>query len=277
MRYVLLFAEALVFIYLGICLFVYFYQKNLIFFPSKTMEEMPEGMSLEEVYFVTEDNVKLHAWYLDNQAKKTVLFFHGNAGNLSHRQKQLEVFDELKLNALIFDYREYGKSEGVIEKEEDLYVDARASLDYLIQERGMNEEDVIIWGRSLGGALAIDVAQERNVAAVIIESTFFSMDAMASRQFWFLPTKLLSKYHFQNDEKINNIDSKILIIHSLEDEVIPFENGKKLFEAANDPKNFLEISGDHNYGFSKSYNTYIKAIDTFFNNKNKHNTLPNIN
>ena len=254
--------------YIGLCLFIFFYQKNLIFFPSKQVSEIPKHMNIEEVFFQTKDNVKLHAWYLDNKANKTVLFFHGNAGNLSDRKQQLEIFNTLNLNALIFDYRGYGKSNGTITNETDLYLDANAALEYLQKEKKIPLPEIIAWGRSLGGAIAIDTTQNRKVFAVIIESTFFSMDAMARKRFWYVPTKQLSKFHFRSDNKIKKIDSKLLIIHSRDDEMIPFINGKKLFNIAPKNKTFLEISGSHNNGFQESQNIYINTLKEFLKNEN---------
>ena len=166
-------------------------------------------------------------------------------------------------NVFIFDYRWYGKSNGKITKETDLYIDANSALEYLIKEKNINIKDIIIWGRSLGWAIAIDTAQNKNIFAVIIESSFFSMDYMANKQFWFLPIKILSKFHFRSDRKIKNINSKILIIHSNDDKTIPLVNGKNLFKEAKNPKTFLKISGSHNYGFQQSYDLYIKTIKKF--------------
>ncbi len=252
--------------YIGLCGLVFFQQKNFIFLPSKNFLEVPSNMNIEEVFFETEDNITLHAWYLDNNSNQTVLFFHGNAGNLTHRTKQLEVFNELELNALIFDYRGYGKSEGAIKEEEDLYRDSNAAVKYLLEEKDIDLKDIIIWGRSVGGAMAIDTAQNKDFSAVIIESTFSSMEEMASEQFWFLPTKLLLKFHFRNDEKIGNINSKLLIIHSKDDEMIAFSNGENLFLEAKEPKTFLGISGSHNYGFQDSYSTYTEGLKLFLYN-----------
>lgn len=224
------------------------------------MADKPEDLNIEEVFFETKDALTLHAWYLDNNSDKTVLFFHGNAGNLSHRSRQLEVFNELGLNALIFDYREYGKSEGKIQEESDLYLDAEGALNYLVTEKKVALSNIILWGRSLGGAIAIDTAQNKKVFAVIIESTFSSMDDMARTQFWFLPTTLLSKFHFRSNEKIKNIDSRLLIMHSKEDEIIPFSNGRVLLLEATEPKTFSILSGSHNDGFLKSHDLYLKAI-----------------
>ena len=250
-------------LYAAFCVLIFFYQKNLIFFPSKDNLEIPKGMDIEEVFFMTDDSIRLHAWHLNNDSKKTVLFFHGNAGNLSHRRGQLEIFNKLKLNALIFDYRGYGKSEGVIKKESDLYLDAQSAFNYLVSKKGISPQRIILWGRSLGGAIAIHTALNKKPLALIVESSFFSMDEMASKQFPFLPTRLLSRFHFRSNEKIGNINSKILIVHSKDDEMIPFENGRGLYEKAADPKVFLEISGSHNDGFQDSYDVYLRGLESF--------------
>ena len=137
------------------------------------------------------------------------------------------------MNVLILDYRGYGKSEGEIKRENNLYLDAESGLEYLLGKKEVAiDDDIIIWGRSLGGVITINIAQDNNFSSVIIESTFFSMDSLTSSRFWFLPVKILSRFHFRNDEKIKNINSKILIIHSRDDDVIPFVNGENLFKEA---------------------------------------------
>jgi len=251
------------------CSIFFFFQKEIIFFPSKNIVNIPSNINIEEVFLKTEDNIRLHSWYLDNNSEKTVLFFHGNAGNLSDRKKQIEVFNDLNLNALILDYRGYGKSEGSIKKENDLYVDAKTALEFLLEEKKIATSDIIIWGRSLGGAVAIDIAQNINFSAVIIESSFFSMDYLINSKFWILPVRFLSRFHFRSDKKIKKIRSKTLIVHSLNDKTIPFVNGQKLFRnrrgraCRSYDKDFLEIHGSHNYGFIESYDLYIKTIAKF--------------
>lgn len=252
-------------LYIYFCFFLFFYQKNFIFFPSQLVSKIPDNLNIEEVYFTTNDNIKLHWWYLDNNSEKTVLFFHWNAWNISHRIQQIEVFNDLKLNALIFDFREYWKSEWKIEKEVDLYNDWLASLDFLVNDKNVELSNLIIWWRSLWWAIAINTAQNKNVYATIIESTFYSMDYMASKQYPIFPTKLLLKYHLRSDLKINNIKSKLLIIHSIEDEMIPFKNWLKLFDIFNWDKQFLEISWSHNYGFIKSHSLYLESVKIFLN------------
>lgn len=250
--------------YIFLCAYVFFNQKSLIFIPSKNVFELPKYENLKEITIQTEDGVKLNAWFLDNKSDKTVLFFHGNAGNLFYNEGKIKLFNDLHLNAIMLDYRGYGKSEGSIEKEEDVYKDAEATYEYVIN-RGTEPKNIILWGQSLGGAVSIDLAQNKNVYAVVVESTFYSMDSMAHNQYWFLPTSLLGRYHFRSDKKITNIYSPILFIHSKNDEMINFSNSQKLFEKANEPKTFQETKGTHNGGLETSYNLYISAITKLLN------------
>jgi fermentation-respiration switch protein FrsA (DUF1100 family) len=167
------------------------------------------------------------------------------------------------MNALMFDYRGYGKSEGQIHSENDIYLDGEAAYGYILS-RGIKPENIIIWGQSLGGTVAIHTAQWKHIFRTIIESSFTSMDSMASGQYWFLPTQLLLQFHFDSINKISNILSPILIIHSPDDEMIGIQNGRELFEKANIPKEFLETRGSHNGGFSQSYLLYIEKLEKFF-------------
>ena len=143
-----------------------------------------------------------------------------------------------------------------------MYIDANAAYVYLLK-KGIKSQDIIIWGQSLGGAIAIDFAQNKDIYATIIESTFTSMDSMARTIYPLLPTSLLLQFHFRNDEKIGNITSPILVIHSRDDTTIGFPNGEKLFTLAKNPKTFLETKGSHNGGFHESYDSYIKTLKTF--------------
>ncbi len=268
MKIFLKFISFLIILYIAFCFFIFFTQKSLIFFPSKELFNISKAINLEEIYIKTEDNIKLNAWFLDNKSDKTVIFFHGNGGNIFYNQERLKIFNELHLNAVIFDYREYGKSEGTIQKEEDLYKDADAVYKYVINKT-KKPENIIFWGQSLWWAIAINLAQNKNIYATIIESTFYSMDDMASNIYWFLPTKLLSKFHFRNNEKISSIISPILIIHSINDEMIDFSNWKRLFDKVTNQKRFLETNGSHNGGFQESYDLYFSTISTFLNIKKK--------
>lgn len=246
--------------YVFFSLYLFFFQESYIFFPSNYTTPLPSDLPIQSVKFQTSDSLQLHGWYLDNQADKTVLFFHGNAGTVAGRVEQMEIFDALNLNALIFDYRGYGLSKGQIKREQDLYEDAEAAFYFLHQDKNIPLNQIILWGRSLGGAVAIDTAQDKSVLATIVESTFISMNAMAREQYPFFPTDLLLRYAFPSDQKIQNITMPLLIIHSSEDKTIPFSHGQALFQLASEPKQFLEIRGTHDDGFIRSKEPYMSAI-----------------
>lgn len=248
--------------YVAFCIFMFLNQKNLLFFPFKGVFIVPKLDNLEEVYIKTEDNIKLNAWYLDNKSDRAIIFFHGNWGNVFFNRERIKIFNELKINAIMPDYRGYGRSWGEILSENDLEKDANATYSYLIN-KWFKSENIIIWGQSFGGAVAIDLAQNKNIKALVVESAFSSVDEMASSQFPYLPIKFLLKFHFRNDEKISKIHVPVLIIHSINDEIINFSNWEKLFPLANEPKFFLKTSGTHNGWFSSSFDLYVSTFRDF--------------
>ncbi len=250
-------------IYSGLCAIMYFRQEALIFFPTRQIREvqLPEGVTTVKI--PTSDGLTLSGFYLNSDSDKTVLFFHGNAGNISSRLSRLEFFRELGLNALMFDYRGYGASEGRIRKEADLYLDAEATLEYLHAERGVADENLIIWGRSLGGAIAIDTAaKNKNIAKLIAESTFTSIPDVAARFYPLLPVRLLSRYQFASVDKVSAISVPTLIIHSSDDRTIPISHGRELHNVFPTSK-FVESSGTHNRGFYENKKKYGEAITSF--------------
>ncbi|PCI25132.1 hypothetical protein COB57_02860 [Candidatus Peregrinibacteria bacterium] len=261
--YIFMFLRIVIFSYIGLLFVLFFNQKNLIFIPSQKDYDTPLPQNVTNVYFTTTDEINLHGWFLDNKADKTVLFFHGNAGNVQNRRRQIEIFETLGLNALIFDYREYGKSEGTIQSENDLYKDSQAAVKFLNNEKNIDNKDIIIWGRSLGGAIAIDTASKNDFHKTIIESSFSSIQDMASHQFWYFGKLMILKFHFSSIDKIENISSPLLIMHSPTDEIIPFQQGEKLFKKASEPKTFFELKGSHNDGYMESFEGYIKSIQGF--------------
>ena len=254
--------------YLFIMLFVYFYQPRLIIFPnfpSRKIETNPSsiGLAYEEIELNTKDNVKIHSWFVPAVNERGVLLFcHGNAGNISHRLDSLLIFNRLGLSVLIFDYRGYGQSQGT-PTEEGTYLDGQAALSYLLQERQVEPERLILFGRSLGGAVASKLATTHAHQALIIESCFTSVTEMAGELYPFLPVKLLSRYQYNVPKNLARASSPLLIIHSRNDEIIPFTHGLKLFETAGNPKYFLELRGGHNDGFILSGDDYFSGLDNF--------------
>ncbi len=240
-------------------------QPAMIFYPSPGLVTTPveAGLVYEEVKLTTADGVSLHGWYLPNPtSKKTLLFFHGNAGNISHRLDSLLIFHRLGLNVLIMDYRGYGRSEGN-PGEDGLYRDADAAWQYLIEQRGNKAEDIVIMGRSLGGAVATWLAAKQKPVALIVESTFTSVREMARELFPLLSWLTPLRYRFDSASVMEDIRCPVLVVHSREDEIIPYTLGKKLYDTARQPKRFLEIRGGHNGGFLLSQPQYERGLRTF--------------
>lgn len=259
------FLGSLFLIYITIAGTVYLSQRGMIFSPTREVTETPAYIRLkfEEIVLKTKDNIGISAWYIPAQEERAVvLFCHGNAGNNSHRLDSIRLFHDLNLSILIFDYRGYGKSEGSPE-EEGTYLDAEAALDYLVNSRHVHPEKIVVFGRSLGGAVAAEIALRHKVGALIIESGFTSVPAIGREYYPFLPVKLLSRYSYATIDKVNKINAPKLFIHSPNDEIIPFQHGKSLYEKASPPKEFLEISGDHNNGFRISGSFYTDGLDRF--------------
>ena len=254
--------------YLSLALLLYFFQSRLLHLPdvpSRTLTMTPSqiGLAYQTVIIDTDDGLKLHGWFIPNQdARGVLLFFHGNAGNISHRLVSLELFHRLGFSTLIIDYRGYGQSQGE-PSEPGLYRDAMAAFDYLHKVRKVSPRDMVYFGRSLGGAVAAWLAAQHPPAALVLESSFTSVPDMATELYPLLPVRLLCRIQYDTRAYLKTVHSPLLIIHSTEDEIIPFEHGRQLFNAANDPKQFLQISGDHNNGFLDDRETYEQGMDAF--------------
>ncbi|MGD8927072.1 MAG: alpha/beta hydrolase [Thioalkalispiraceae bacterium] len=246
----------------------YFLQPGMIFYPDKEITSIPKdwGLAYEDVSLTSSDNIKLHGWYLPaKHSDKVLLFFHGNAGNISHRGDSLRIFHSLGLNVLIIDYRGYGKSEGTM-SEQGAYRDGMAAWRYLVDEREFTPKDIIIFGRSLGGAVATQLATQVDERALILESTFSSAKDMANMMMPLLSKIIYFRYQFDTEKRVGQVNAPILLMHSQDDEVIPYELSEKIFAAATSPKYFYELHGDHNSGFIQYIAGYRQAIEWFLEN-----------
>ncbi len=255
----------LISVWLGLSVLLYVFQDRYVYYPYKDLVATPgrAGLDFEEVWFKTEDGVRLHGWYVPaGNANHTLLFFHGNAGNISHRLDSLRLFHDLKLNVFIFDYRGYGNSGGR-PSEQGTYRDAHAAWRYLTGERGLPGDRIILFGRSLGGAVAAWLARRTEPAALILESVFTSVKAMGRRLYPYLPVGLLTRIRYPALDHVRDLRIPLLVIHSPEDEIIPFEFGRQLFEAGAGPKQFLAIRGGHNDGFLVSGTDYRHGLAAF--------------
>ncbi len=254
--------------YAVLSIYVYYMQSSMIYYPNMPGRDLvatPEniGLNFQNVEFFTEDKVRLHGWFIPGKnAKRTVLFFHGNAGNISHRLESIEIFHRLELNVFIIDYRGYGQSEGKI-SEQGTYRDAEAAWNYLINTQGINGQQIIIFGRSLGASIASWLASKHTPAALIIESGFTSVPSMGQRFYPFLPIRWLTHFKYDTRQYVKNISCPVMVAHSKNDEIIPYDEGREIFDAAAEPKQFLEMRGGHNDGFMVSGSTYIEGLRSF--------------
>jgi fermentation-respiration switch protein FrsA (DUF1100 family) len=229
-----------------VVLAAYCTQSYVIFQSRGISQAPPPQFNIDERILTTPDGELLHAWWLQTpHAEKTALYFQANGTNISYRPSRLKTFRKMGLNALMIDYRGYGKSTGRIKSEANIYTDGLTAWHFLTTTQEIPPEQIIIWGRSLGGGVATEIARSRNIAALVLESSFFSLDEVARHQFWFLPTSRLLKFHFDNGRKLKDIIAPVVIIHSAEDDYIPFRHAARLFAAAADPKFMLETTGSH--------------------------------
>jgi len=242
-----------------------YFEKKGIYYPTKEIESTPINVGLKygDVFFDTDDGLKLNGWFIPAENPRgTLLFCHGNAGNISHRIEIIKIFNRLNLNVFIFDYRGYGKSQGS-PTEVGLYRDTQAAYKYLLSRKNINKETIVIYGKSIGANVAIDLASKVKAAALISESGFSSAYDMGKKLFPYLPVKWIITVKYNALTKIKNIPIPKLIIHSQDDEIVPFKLGKKLFEAALAPKEFYHMRGGHNEAIFMAREEYSVQINNF--------------
>ena len=255
-------------IYLALTLMIYLFQGRMVFLsnhPGRTLTASPNdiGLDYEDITLTTSDNERLHGWYIPAaNSRGVLLFFHGNAGNISHRLDSIKIFHELNLDTLIIDYRGYGRSTGKA-SEQGTYLDAQAAWDYLISNRRIPANRIIVFGRSLGGAIGAWLGIQHTPAAVIIESSFSSGVDMAHRLYPFLPTGLITRLKYPVADYAGRLICPVLVVHSRHDEIIPFAMGQAIYAAVKQNKKFLELRGDHNNGFLISQREYIAGLKDF--------------
>lgn len=237
-----------------------------VYFPTKTIDRTPadEKVPYETVSITTSDAVKLEAWYMP-PAKPDgpiLLHFHGNSGDLSNRVGLFELFHPLGLGLLVIDYRGFGRSEGS-PSESGTALDAEAAWRHLTQTRGVAPSRIFLHGQSLGGGVAAELATRVKPAGLILEATFTSLTDVAADMAWFLPVRLLMRTWYPSKDRLAKIDCPVLVIHSRQDQIVPFHHGQELFQAAREPKRFVEITGDHNTGIYYCQDVYLGAIRGF--------------
>ncbi len=249
---------------LSLFFFIRFLEYKSTYYPIRAIEYTPKdiGLEYEDVSLTAKDGVQISGWFIPSQSSRAVvLFCHGNGGNISHRLQKIMILNRLNLDVLIFDYRGYGKSKGR-PSENGLYLDAEAVYDYLLNEKKVHPQKIVGYGESLGGAVIAELALRREFGSIIMESSFTSVADMAKTVAPFIPG-FVFKSRFDTLSKIKNIGYPKLILHSANDEIIPFEQGRRLFDNAEEPKEFIEMQGGHNDAFLVSGDLFVSAIDSF--------------
>ena len=240
--------------------------RHFIYFPVRELFADPAavGLAYEDVTFAASDGVSLHGWFVPGRSDLTLLWCHGNGGNISHRlENLLLVHNELGLNVFLFDYRGYGRSEGK-PSEQGTYLDAEAALHYLDSRNDIHQDRTIYLGSSLGGGVAVELAMLRSPYGLILESTFPSIRYMARLSFPILPLHLFLQARYDSEAKIGRIDTPLLILHGDKDDLVPIQAGRRLFDAAKDPKEFHTIVGaGHNDTYLVGGKAYWDAMGSF--------------
>jgi len=258
--YVIIF---LFFLFIVYAVYLYFNQSKYVYFPTSDIVATPSdsGLFYEDLMLKTSDGIKISAWYIHAEnPKATLLFFHGNGGNISYRIEFIEVFYSLNISTFIIDYRGYGKSEGS-PTEKGTYLDSEAAWDYLVNEKNTDPSSIVIYGKSLGGPIAARLAEKHNPAALILDSTFTSTKDIAVKLYPFLPVKKFLKFEYDTVRYLKGIDCPVLIIHSIDDSYIPFSHAEKLLDTVDGEKELVETRGDHNTSFMISRQIYKNSID----------------
>ncbi len=246
---------------------VYLMQGRMLYLasvPERALSVTPAnaGMRYQDVHLETSDGVSIHGWYIDGASSRVLLFFHGNAGNISHRLGSISQFLDLGFSVFIIDYRGYGQSGGRT-TEAGINRDANAAWRYLTEQRGTSPDDIVIFGRSLGASVAARLASEHQPLALIVESPFTSIPDIAQDLYPWLPARWLSRFSHATRDYVSNVNCPILVIHSRDDEIIPCHHGEAVYAAANEPRALLPLRGSHNDAFMRDERTYLEGLRSF--------------
>ena len=256
--------------YLGLAVILYFMQSRFLYQPMRQVPYTPAdlGLAFEKVVLTTQDGLKLTGWFIparkpvhgarDPGHEMTILFCHGNGGNMAHRLDSINIFQDLGLNCFIFDYRGYGASQGKPD-EQGTYLDAAAAYHWLLQQKKIPPQKIIFFGRSLGGSIAANLAASVKAAGLVVESAFTSYADIGKKFYPYMPVRFFASFNYDTVDFIKQVHCPVMLIYSRDDEIMPFEFGLRLYEAANEPKEFVEIYGSHNDSFLNSGESYRHA------------------
>jgi fermentation-respiration switch protein FrsA (DUF1100 family) len=254
-------------VYGGLALLLTVFQSRLVFFPETGREILATpaqiGFTYEDIQLQTSDGISLRGWLIPApQPRGTVLFLHGNAGNISHRLDSVQMFHRLGYSTLTFDYRGFGNS-GDAPSEEGSYRDAEAAWRYLTEQQHIPSCRIVLFGESLGGAVAAWLAARQKPGALVIASGFTSVPDLGQQLYPFLPVRWLARIHYNTRGYLRAVSAPVLVAHSPDDDIIPFEHGRALFTAAHPPKQFFELAGGHNDGFIFMREVWVKVLADF--------------
>ena len=272
----------------GLALWLRWLEPRMLYYPTRDLEQSPAslGWAFEEVRLRSSDGVAIHGWYIPAAPESgsgrstaagasegaggtargrrlTVLFLHGNAGNISHRFEKLRILRELGVSVLIVDYRGYGQSAGR-PGEEGLYRDARAAYDHLTRTRGLDPRDIVLYGESLGSAVAANLAAGSETGGLVLEAAFTSARDVGQAMFPFLPVRWLMRSRFDTERTIARVEGPILLLHSRDDEYFPPSHAERLLAASRGRARLALLRGGHNEAFLASEPEYRRALGEFF-------------
>ena len=260
MKYIYLTLSSLIIAYIVLIIFIYFYQRNLLYHPSENNYQNDKiQFNYDEIFITVDEEIQLKSWIIKKDFKKfkTLVIFHGNAGHLSNRIYKLNELYKLDINVLLIAWRGFSGNKGS-PTENNLYTDAEAAIKWL-NEEGVNNNQIILYGESLGSGVAVEVGKENNFNSIILESPFTSIENSAKIYYPYLPVRLILKDRYDSISKIKMINIPILIMHGEKDDVVPFSMGKELFEKANSPKqSYFTPDDDHMMEFNSSLLKNIK-------------------
>ena len=254
-------------VYLIVTLGLYIFQRKLLYYPNFNSHLKGDGLihSFKNIDIKTKDNINLKGWFhLKDPKKKTILFFHGNAGTLDNRIYKLNFLGNLDINFLIISWRGYSLSDGK-PTEDGLYDDARTAIKFLLK-KGIFEQDIILYGESLGTGVAVEIGQNKSFAGIILEAPFTSMIELGQKYYPFFPVKFLLKDKYESNKKIKNLKSPLLVMHGKKDKIVPFYMGENIFNMGNNPKfKYFTDMDDHMMNFDEKL---INEIDLFISSLN---------
>lgn len=249
--------------YLALCGMAFLFQYHLVYHPSTRIAATPLdcGLHYEGTELPVDRDGPVVGWFVPAPEERgVILFCHGNAGNVGDRLDTIEVFHGLGFSVFIFDYRGYGRSLGKA-TEAGTYEDAEVAWRYLTDERGFRAEQIVVFGRSLGGAIAAWLAARHIPGVLVLESTFTSVVQMGRELYPFLPIALLSRFRYSTASHLAGVGCPVVVVHSSDDELVGIHHGRELYELAPGPKHFVALRGPHNDGFLVSGEDYITGLD----------------